>query len=386
MVFLNLEKLLFRFKKKTHVLYVAKNKLMFNNIIDIHQAMKADPLLVNIVCFAKPNLFSEDEITNLKQAYQLKTIPYKWAKYLNWDLIVFPDHNPEFRETCKKVYINHGIFTGVQFHGQYYEFSGGARNTKNEIIYDKIFVSSEYLEIELQKRLPELNGIIKSVGNIFIDEIINSKENKKRVFQTLNFNNKLKTIMLVSTWGDNSLIQSQGEQLLKQVASLSEHYNIILSLHLNCYRKEHSEGKDWLELLQTCNRKNVFLVPPGGKIFDLFQYVDLYVADRTSLSLYFSIMQKPMVLFNNDKLILNDLSLMKKIRAIVPLIDNIDILSVKTINAYIANFNKSELHKLSEYTSSYQGESLTRHVNEIYDTLNLNVPVSISIKINRNEK
>lgn len=376
MVFLTLENFLSQFKKRKYILYVAKNKLMFNNIIDIHQAMKADPLLVNIVCFAKPSLFAEDEISNLKQSYQLTTIPYKWAKYLNWDLIIFPDHNPSFRETCKKIYVNHGIFTGVQFQGQYYEFANGARNLKNKIIYDKIFVSSDYLKTELQQRLPELNGIIKSVGNILVDEIFNSKENKEKVFQTLNFNNKLKTIMLVSTWGENSLIQSQGEQLLKQVVSLSEHYNVILSLHLNCYRKEHSENKDWLELLQTCNKKNVFLVPPGGKIFNLFQYVDLYIADRTSLSLYFSLMQKPMVLFNNDNLLLNDLSLMKEVRAIVPLIDNIEILSVKTINAYIANFNQSELRKLSKCICSYQRESLTRHISEIYDTLHLNMRAS----------
>lgn len=91
-----------------------------------------------------------------------------------------------------------------------------------------------------------------------------------------------------------------------------------------------------------------------------------------------------MVLFNKNSLILIDLSLMKEIRAVVPLIDNIEILSVETIDAYIANFNKSELHELSEYICSHQEESLAQHISEIYDTLSLNNS-NISIR-NRNEK
>lgn len=344
---------------------------MFDNIIDIHQSLHSDPSIVNIICFASPHLFSTNEIDKLKKKLNLTTIPYKLAKYLNWDLIIFPDHGPSFRKSSLKIYVNHGIFTGVAFKDEYYEFSAGARNQKNEIIYDKMFVSSDYLEQELQKTLPELNGKIKSVGNILVDEIINSVDNRNCDYIKLNFNSNMQTLMLVSTWGENSLIQSQGEELLDKVVSLSNDYNIIFSLHLNCYRAEHSENKNWLELIQRCKRPNVYLVPPGDKVFYLFQYVDLYIADRTSLSLYFSVLQKPMVIYNNNNLKLNKLSLLKTIREVVPLLDDINSLSKESVESYIANFNEHSLSMLSEIICSHKGESLKQHTIEIYDILNI---------------
>ena len=235
-----------------------------------------------------------------------------------------------------------------------------------------MFFPSDYLITELSLEIPKLKPILRSVGNIALDEMLNSPDNKVEDFLNLKLDINRKTLLMVSTWGDDSLLSTQGDNFLERALELSSIYNVILSLHPNCYNKKSTDGKRWPHLLEQCKKtKNMYVVPPAGNIFHLMKYIDLYVADKTSLSLYFSILEKPMVLINNPGMAFNKVSPTHLIREITPLLDDVNEFTSDFIENVISNFNQAEYSELSQRICSYKGQSLTRHKIEIYELLGL---------------
>ena len=71
-LFRTIESFFFLFKRKTYVIYIAKNKLMFNNIITILKSFEDDKRICNYVCFPSPHLMTKSEANNLaKQDYRV---------------------------------------------------------------------------------------------------------------------------------------------------------------------------------------------------------------------------------------------------------------------------------------------------------------------------
>lgn len=356
------------FRKRKHVLLVVQGPLMFHYIRPIHEMLKCDPDISLWVCFPWPDRFKEGYINSIIAQFNLSTVNYRIAKYIRWCLIILPDHNPSFHKKSTKIRIEHGFYNGKIVNGNRYMCGPDAKDDNNEIIYDKMFVSSEYVCSGISKHCPEFYSRLRVVGSILMDEILLYPNQKLEIFNKINLDPNRPTIMIASSWGPCSFIQRYGIEFLQQLPELTEKYNVIVSIHCLNLMSKHSEGKDWNNLLDEAKGTHIYISPPGDESYHLLANADLLIMDMTSLGLYYPVFERPIILFSDTSVEYEPFSLNLELRNSVYTENNVENLSSKVTNAFNL-FDKEKMKGLSDKIVSHKGQARERFKEEIYDSL-----------------
>ena len=104
-VYLTLERSVLKYKKKKDILFPIRNELMFQYAYEIQKVLESDQRLRLWYCCINPDLFLNFPQVRIK--YSLKTLPYKIARWIKWDLVLYPDHGSCFRADTSKIYTGH---------------------------------------------------------------------------------------------------------------------------------------------------------------------------------------------------------------------------------------------------------------------------------------
>ncbi|MCK5580785.1 MAG: CDP-glycerol glycerophosphotransferase family protein [Candidatus Omnitrophica bacterium] len=300
-------------------------------------------------------------------------IPYSIARKLKWDLIIFPDHGPYFREECPKIYVSHGISSGKQIGGGHYIYGKGSKDSHGNMLYEKIFMHSNLIKEQVRAHYPEFYDCVKIVGSLTADELLEKSRNFNREEELLklNLDPSKKTIMIASSWGPYCLIQNQGEELIEQINRLQDEFNIILSIHLHNFHVEnHYEGKNIKVLLERLKKINVYIPVPKESTHLLLSYADVMVTDMTSLGLYYPLLRRPVIFYDNPNIQYSLSGFIPAMREIAYRISDVSNLSFDIVKA-LEEFNLVVMEKLSERIFSYQGQARERFLEEIYESLNM---------------
>ncbi len=356
------------FRKKKFVLLLVQHPLMFHYIRPLHQMLAEDSNICLRVCFCYPEHFKEGDINSLKEKFKLRTIPYSIAKYIRWCLIIFPDHLPIFHPDSTKIRIEHGFYNGKLVNGNQYMFGPSAKDESNSIVYDKMFVSSEYVCAGIQKHYPEFSSRVRVVGSILRDDICSYSERKFEILKQINLDPTKQTIMVASSWGASSFIQLYGLEFIKQLPELTEKYNVIISIHFLNTLAENSGGQDWNQLLEQAKGPNIYISPPGDESYHLLANSDLLIMDMTSLGLYFPVFERPIIHFYDTGVEYEAFSLNVELRHSVYRANDVKNLYGKIEDAF-QSFDKEKMRELSGKIASYNGQAKRRFKEEIYDSL-----------------
>jgi len=373
-----LESLLMKLKKRKDILLMVHNELMFSYCILFYKLLTKDKRFRLWFCFDRPSLISKDKIKELKSNYGFKTISYPMAKYLRWDLALYPDHYGWLRKAVKKIYVSHGIefldrsLCPYSFDQKY------TLDKENNLVYDQLFVTSELIK----KRAALINGrlraSLRNVGSLMYDDLYALVKNQ----EGSNTKSPKKSIFIMSTWGNSSLLQSQGEILFDQMGILSEKYTIKFSIHPNNLIKEYSNDIDWTKKMKDAERKygiEPILGPSGWKAS--FTQTDVIITDNTSLHFYFLLLNKPMILLNHkngpfepdaDRLIVNAYledvnNIVKDYAYVVDSLSNIE----SKINYAMEYHDEARAKKALDKIVNYLGNSKQKAYSEICSILDI---------------
>jgi len=368
--FLQCEGFLLRFKKKKDILLIAHNEIMFSYIRGIYEGLRKDKFLRIWFCFVMPDRFSPGNIKMLKAKYGFRSVSYRLARFIKWDLIIYPDHSFYFRKECKKIYIEHGLYGGKKVGGDSYVFGRRSCDENNKIIYDKIFESSEFIKEQVREYYPRFYSRVKVVGSMIGESIQGYSKLRESVLESINLDPQRKTVMFCSSWGPASFIQSQGIDFIKKVPNIAQRYSVILSVHLNNFVEKYSGGVNWRDILSKVNSKNTFVLLDRRESYRLLATADLLITDMTSLSLYYPILLRPIIFFDNPNVEYDPIGLipeLKKVAYVVKDIRNIE----KNIQQAFDTFTPKAMEELNIKIISYLGNSWQRYAYEIYDCLSL---------------
>ncbi|MBF0522912.1 MAG: CDP-glycerol glycerophosphotransferase family protein [Candidatus Omnitrophica bacterium] len=372
--YLYLESFFLRLKKKKDILFVVINRTMFSYVRPIYERLKEDKRLRLWFLFYRPERFKPEDLEQIKRKYFLKTVNKFMANYFKWDLVVYPDHGFNVRKDCLKIYVGHGAGGGGKAFeaGESYVYGSRSKNIKGEIIYSKIFVGSENELARVKRCYPEFHSRVRVVGNLLLDEMDKYISLKSEIFKDAGLDFSRKTVMIVSTWGSDSLIQSFGLEMIKKIPKLAEKYNVVLTIHHNNYVKEYSGGIDWEQKLKAIEHKNVFVLYERRDPFFLLANADILISDITSLSLYFPHLLRPMILLYNSDIKCEKENIFEKTKANAYLINNVDNLETDIEKAF-SQFDKAKMFSFAQSIFSYQGQAWKRYKAELYDSLSLDV-------------
>ncbi len=372
-VYFAVEAFALKFKRTRDVLFPVDNELMLTYALQVSRLLEKDRRLRLWFCPHSPGHFRD--LGQTVKEHGLRTVPYGLARWLPWDLIVYPCHAPHLRPGRPSIYVGHGLSSGKSVNGKHYVFSNNSTDTEGRVIYDKIFTSSEFLSGQIREHYPEFWPAIRVVGSLLIDEVLSQRPDREDVMRAHGLDPAKKTVMITSSWGPCSLIQSRGEELVKIIPGLCRDYNVVLSLHCNNFSAVHYQGLDMDALLSAVQGRvqGLYVMPPAFSSQDVLPWVDLMVHDMTSLALYFPFFKKPMLYFDHPDLEFTSSGLIAELKKVVP-----NFRDPQELPRLVADNMSGRLPagfgRLTEMISSYPRAAGRRYLEEIYGSLGMEMP------------
>jgi CDP-glycerol glycerophosphotransferase (TagB/SpsB family) len=100
-----------------------------------------------------------------------------------------------------------------------------------------------------------------------------------------------KAILIMSTWGPNSLLRTVGPAITDETLRLNTKYRFFFFAHAHNF-----QHKKALQVLNAIKAKGIEVIDPGPLSWIPYAVAaDLAISDKTSLSMYFSLLHKPII-------------------------------------------------------------------------------------------
>ena len=362
--------LFYRKKKKKAILLIAQNLVAADHMRLIYNLIQNNE---NIDLFVADDLLVKRQLTNseLETIIPVKLIHIFASLMHYWDLIIFVNHpwglGVWFAPFIKKVFINHGICTGKinNKHGEDGVY-GKSRVLRpfSKPFYDKMFSSSHSEKKMAIRQTPELRKRISVTGFLRADAIVNLNEKRESIRTLLGYKKDDFVIHIISTWGDTSLFQTIGEDILSKASEMTKKYKFVFSLH-----PRHDEFGD----VKNRKRKDILKkyesmgIQPQTKV-EWDEYVvacDMAISDHSSLCLYYVLLNKPVILAKVPNAAFIEGSVFGRLQKAVPIYDNSAKLG-KLITAAKKAVEKKEYRELRSSLVGYPGFASERYKEELY--------------------
>lgn len=364
----------FNANRNKKILLVAQNKVAADHIKLVWDLFKNDSNLNFYVTDDQliNRHFSKEELSTILDT---KYINILIALLFPWDLIIYVNHpwglGVWFAPFIKKVYINHGIYTGkinndLKEDGVY----GKSRVLRpySKPFYDKMFAASFFekeLAIFINKELRSRIAITGFLRADLVEKL--QREQREVIRKKLGYAKDDIVVHIISTWGPTSLFQTIGEDLLFEAIKISDKYKFIFSLHPRHDAFGDIKGRKRNDIVEKYQSQGI----RSASELSWDKYVvasDISISDHSSLCLYYVLLNKPLILVpvNNESYIKN--STFDQLKNITPTIDCAKQLN-NSIQIALENRTKNQFYELGLAIRDYPGRAAARYKEEIYRLL-----------------
>ncbi len=215
----------------------------------------------------------------------------------DWDLISFPHHclGALFHPSIPKLFTAHGLENGKKIlRDTAYTYSWKAILKDQESYYTRFLATSgDEFNIASADRYGRAftNKIIVTSQALAL-KLLKKNRDKEKVRSELGIkSNERKAILIMSTWGAGSLLRTMGPAIADEALRLNTKYRFFVFVHAHNF-----QHKKALTILNAIKAKGMEVIDPGPSSWIPYAVAaDLAVSDNTSLSLYFSLLHKPIV-------------------------------------------------------------------------------------------
>lgn len=280
-----------------NVLLVCQNCVAADHLQPIISLLRGDQ---NLKQYVTNDHFPSQEISK-SQIKKSIALPYRnvlRALLSDWDLIIYVNHpwgfGAWFAPFIKKIYINHGLYTG-KINNAYGEDGvyGKTRTFRPHrgLMFDKMFVASTSERNAALAANPDLKGRLEIVGSLMVDEIRERRKQRALLRKRLGVQEHQKLIHIISTWGATSLIATVGDSLLEVFTGFDASYKFVLSLHPR-FDKFGGFTRTRDDVLSQWSAMGVIVDRDNSHWKDILIASDMAIADNSSLAFYYFILKK----------------------------------------------------------------------------------------------
>ncbi|MDY6950129.1 MAG: hypothetical protein SWE60_01320 [Thermodesulfobacteriota bacterium] len=283
-------------RRKRHILLVVKYRLSIFYALH-HIELLADDSNLSFYMTSPRRMRSLclDEIA--KKGIDVHYVSLWDAITSDWDLISFPHHylGALFHPSVPKIFISHGLENGKRIAcGSGYIYGWKAVLRDHESYYTKFFATSrdEFNIAKADKHARAFTNKIAVTSDAMALKLLEKNRDRERVRSDLGItSNDQKAVLLMSTWGANSLLRTIGPAIVDEAMGLSTKYRFFVFAHAHNF--QHTRG---LKILNALRAKGIEVIEPGPSSWIPYAVAaDLAVSDKTSLALYFSLLHKPII-------------------------------------------------------------------------------------------
>lgn len=363
-------------KPVKRVLLPAAHVMALAYLDRFQQTLADDPRLRFTVTSYSRLPHTHRQIKRWSRERGLRYVPYQLSRVMRWDLIAIAEHHgaKAFNPSVPKVLINHSISGGkLEKNGLPYRY--GRHHTHfpdGQSVYSKIFEASKEVYTQTVAQRPELGPIIAVVGDLCADELLALRSQREAIRRKLGFSDDQTVVLIQSTWGPTSLMETVGKALIEQAAALQNdsRYRFILSTHPHHWDGTGSVDTSYGRYLSQQAQRGFHVIRPQDDWRPYMAASDMAITDHTSLSVTYALLGNPMLFVANDAAGVIESMPVGQLMSFLPCLKGPDHLS-QQIEAAIQQFPKERLAALAKQINAHPGEAAQRVRNETYQLLNL---------------
>lgn len=223
-------------------------------------------------------------------------VPFRKAIWLKYNLIVNSYLNGYYpRRRGLQVYMHHGTSYGSSG-------SNLPNAEQHDIYFGLAQVQRDYFE-SLSPGIFEKSRAFFAIGSPKTDALVNGKYNKQKTLAELGLPDQ-PTILITSHWSKYSTLSVFGNKVFKEVSSAFPECNVIQTGHPWLWTTNKNIDRDWCEQLSSslqCVEKECLnaLFLPSYTVEPLLSIADILIADHSSVITMYSLLDRPIVFFNN---------------------------------------------------------------------------------------
>lgn len=343
---------------KRDVLLLCQNGLMAEYLEPVWKAVRNDDRVRFHVTFPDDEK-THHELSRIRAKLGVQEVPLRWAYVKPWDLIITADHGHAelaTRTRCPVIYTGHGI-TGKVLAGEGGDYSYGPRTRGPDGTprYTCMLEASESNRRRIVVEHPEYADVIRVVGSLKDDEVLDQLQNRRAFREQLGFRDEDTVVFVIGSWGPQSLFHTIGDGLIDAARALSD-YRFILCTHPHEYRPRPAGKRVWGEYLRALREEGFSVREPDQSWVPYLVASDVLITDHTSLSIYGVLAGKPMIWSPVPDEVIQEGSALWKLRAICHILEDPRRLGEELAHA-LTEFPHDRLGELASEINSRPGRS-----------------------------
>jgi len=244
------------------------------------------------ICFFAPaNALFDNEEAEVARISGLLPLREAELKSRRWDLVIHAIHAWDMKVASGfRLYLGHGIDKGRTPQGPRSPYDT-MPIVNGHSPYDLVACKSRQEIKRALKLRPDLQGKLVLVGDPMADDLIDGDAQRQAFRAKFGLGPEDTAIGLFSSWGELSCFDKWRELLMNRRDDRSLHF--VLFLHPNDLLRKN-QRRDFRELESSLERRGVILVPPNEEFSPYMCACDAAVAGDTAMTLYFSLLLRPL--------------------------------------------------------------------------------------------
>ena len=356
------------------VLLAAHNYLMLLKMMEVVNTIESNGGISWYCTSTRAPNESTELIRQIEEFNLTYVHPYS-ASLRIWDLVMVADHGVihHFNSTIPTLLVHHGLGDAKILLDRDERYQYAARNVlgrNEEPLYTCMLESSEHRKSEAVAKIPSLQDRIAVVGHIEVDALLELENDRNEIRWQWGYDQNDIVVFIGSSHGDNSLFDSLGHVIVNEALQLPEHYKFILWAHHNNWQCQRHNTPSIGESLRQFQGERVRICEPGDDLLSHIVATDIGLTDFTSASLYFAILDRPVVYVPIPKGVVSKKSELWRLYSSVPKVERPS--EIRTVIDHVQkSYPMYELRKIGSELVSYPGEAKHRIGQELSRVLKL---------------
>ncbi len=278
------------------VLLLAANELMARWLIMQIHDLRDDRRIAFTFAVDDPDVASP--LNQFCRDTNLPSIAFAQARLRDWDLALTADHHHQhLHPAIPLVYTGHGTTASKIVDGRIYQYSPTfILREDGEPRYARFFVASETARDTATRECPQLAGRIEIVGDVQGDQLLTRSEQRGEIRHRLGLKPEDKVVLIMSTWGPASLMESMGPAIIEAAKPLAGDYRFLFSTHPNHWRGDSPAARQWREEMIPAIQRFASIITPEDDSLDALVAADMAISDHTSLASTYAMLGKPLAM------------------------------------------------------------------------------------------
>ncbi len=270
------------------ILFCASTPMSYAMFRPVHERLCSDPRLeISFTANHKAR-----ELYRSIGLHEVKIVPKLLSYLQHYDMCICPSFFYERKNADVRVQIFHGV-----------SLKNRAVHRKS-LGYDTLFLIGPYMKQKFMETwgLQDDDPRFEMIGMPKLDRLVDGSLNRREIEEGLQIDPNLPTVIYAPTrpTPTSSSLAMAGKEIITTIAEMN--VNCVIKLHDRAYREWRSRSPDWRAILKRLEKQNVRIIED----YDIVPYLyvsDLLVSDISSVVNEYTLLDRPIVLFDVPRLI-----------------------------------------------------------------------------------